>query len=182
VTHYRHWTCKTNRRFSSFETPEILQTIAEVAVAITGFTAIAAVFRRRQSGWNASERLHFLILMRTSVIVLFFSFAPWLLGQLPFASEMVWRASCGLYGIAQLVDVSWFVKNASGTPTTKGQSVLGVLGFVSVACQFLAAAGYLASTQFVFVAGLIFLLYVSVHNFVLLLVVGLDDGVSSPTP
>ena len=78
-----------------------------------------------------------------------------------------------------MLDVSWFVKNAAGTPTTKGQSILGVLAFVNVACQFLAAAGYLASVQFVFVAGLIFLLYVSVHNFVLLLVIGLDDEASS---
>ena len=101
------------------------------------------------------------------------------MGQLPIASETAWRVSCGLCGVVQLIDVSWFMKNAAGTPTTKGQSILGALGFVSVACQFLAAAGYLASTQFVFVAGLIFLLYVSVHNFVLLLVVGLDDEPSS---
>lgn len=158
-----------------FESPEILQTIAEVAVAITGFTAIAAVFKRKQSGLNASERLHFLILMRTSVIVLFVSFIPWLLGQLPIASETAWRASCGLLGVVQLIDVGWFLRNAAGTPTTKGQSILAVVGFVSIACQFLAAAAYLGLTQVVFVAGLIFLLYVSVHNFVLLLVVGLDD-------
>ena len=161
-----------------FESPEILQTVAEVEVAITGFTAIAAVFRRRQSAWNHSERLHFLILMRTSVIVLFFSFLPWLLIQLPFASDAAWRTSCGLLGLAQLIDVSWYLRNAAGTSTTKGQSILAVVGFVSLACQFVAAAGYLGSAQLVFVAGLIFLLYVSIHNFVLLLVIGLDDEAS----
>jgi len=157
------------------EIPEILQTIAEVAVAITAFTAIAAVFRRRETGWAASERLHFLILIRTSVIVLFFSFSPWLLGELPMSSDMAWRASCGLYGVACLFDVAWYLKNAAGTPTTRGQSFLAIMGFVNVGCQLLAAAGLLTPFQLVFVAGLVFLLYVSVHNFILLLVVGLED-------
>ena len=49
-------------------------------------------------------------------------------------------------------------------------------GLINVACQLLAAAGLLAPLQLVFVAGLIYLLYVSAHNFVLLLVVGLDDA------
>ncbi len=158
-----------------FESPDILETIAEVAAAIIGFTAIAAVFRRRQGGWAAKERLHFLVLIRTSVIVLFFSFSPWLLGQLPISSDVAWRASCGLYGIAQLLDVTWYMRRAAGTPTTRGQSILAILAFVNVVCQFLAAAGFLAPFQLVFVAGLILLMYVSVHNFVLLLVIALDD-------
>ena len=64
---------------------------------------------------------------------------------------------------------------AAGTPTTKGQSILAIVGFVNVACQFLAAVGFLAPFQPLFVAGLIFLMYVSVHNFVLLLVIGPND-------
>lgn len=162
-------------RTSLFESPEILQTIAEVAVAITGFTAIAAVFRRRTTGWGALERLHFLILIRTSVIVLFFSFLPWLLGQLPISSDMAWRACCGVYGVANLIDIGWYLKNAAGAPTTKGQSFLAIMGFVNVGCQLLAAGGLLTQFQLVFVAGLVFLLYVSVHNFILLLVVGLEE-------
>ncbi len=80
--------------------------------------------------------------------------------------------------MAQLIDVSWYLRNAAGTATTKGQSILAVVGFVSLTCLFVAAAGYLGSAQLVFVAGLIFLLYVSIHNFVLLLVIGLDDAAS----
>ncbi|MFT5501525.1 MAG: hypothetical protein ACI88G_001662 [Woeseiaceae bacterium] len=158
-----------------FETPNILETIAEVAIAITGFTAIAAVFRRRQASWSSKERLHFLILIRTSIIVLFFSFVPWLLGQIEITPDMAWRASCGLFGVAQLADVSWYMRNAADTPTTKGQSILAMLGFANVGVQFLAAAGGIAQVQLVFVAGLILLLYVSIHNFVLLLVVGMGE-------
>ena len=120
-----------------------------------------------------------MILMRTSVIVLFFSFAPWLSSQFPIEPDTAWRMSCGIYGVASLIDVSWYLRNAAGTPTTRGQSILAFLGLVSIACQLLAAAGFLAPLQLVFVAGLIFLLYVSVHNFVLLLVIGLDDEASS---
>lgn len=158
------------------ENPEILTTIAEVAVAVMGFTAIAAVFRRiRKDDWSKPEQLHALVLIRTSVIVLFFSFAPWLFGQLPNLSDVAWRISCGLFGIANLVDIGWYLRHATGTPTTKTQSILAVLGFVNVACQLLVATGLLAHAPLVFVAGLIFLLYVSVHNFVLLLVIGLSD-------
>jgi hypothetical protein len=153
----------------------ILQTTAEVAAAVIGFTAIAAVFRRRQSGWDTTERLHFLVLMRTSVIVLFFSFVPWLTSQFSIAPDTAWRTSCGLFGIAQLIDVSWYLRNAAGATTTRGQSVLAFMGFVNVACQILAAVGLLGPLHLVFVAGLILLLYISVHNFVLLLIIGLDN-------
>ncbi|MCH8135227.1 MAG: hypothetical protein IIB77_04525 [Proteobacteria bacterium] len=78
-----------------------------------------------------------------------------------------------------VIDVSWYLRNAAGTPTTKGQSILTVFGFANIACQFLAAAGFLAPLPLVFVAGLILLLYVSIHNFVLLLVIGLADEASS---
>jgi hypothetical protein len=45
---------------------------------------------------------------------------------------------------------------------------------VNVTCQLLVAAGWLDFGPFVFVGGLIFLMYVSAHNFVLLLIIGLD--------
>ena len=156
-----------------FQNPDILTVIAEVAVTITGFTAIAAVFRRRQGAWDRPERILFLVLMRTSLIVLFFSFVPWLVGQVVTSVDTVWRTSCGLYGLMQLIDVTWYLRHKAGKPT-RGQKILAPLGFVNVTCQFLVAAGMLGPGQLVFVAGLLFLLYVSIHNFVLLLIIGLD--------
>lgn len=156
-----------------FQNPDILNVIAEVAVTITGFTAIAAVFRRRQGKWDRPEQILFLVLMRTSLIVLFFSFVPWLVSQLVTSADLVWRISCGLYGLMQLIDVTWYLRHKAGEPT-RGQKILASLGFVNVTGQFLVAAGLLGPGQFVFVAGLLFLLYVSVHNFVLLLIIGLD--------
>ena len=157
-----------------FENPDILHVIAEVAVTITGFTAIAAVFKKRQGNWEASELILFLVLIRTSLIVLFFSFLPWLVGQTVAPDALVWRISCGLYGLMQFIDVTWYLRNRAGTLPTPGQKILAPLGFVNVSCQFLAAAGWLENGQLVFVAGLVFLMYVSIHNFVLLLIVGLD--------
>ena len=57
-------------------------TIAEIAITITGFTAIAAVVGRRVGErWGAGEILQFMVLIRTSVIVVFISFAPAVFSQ-----------------------------------------------------------------------------------------------------
>jgi hypothetical protein len=157
-----------------FQNPDILFVIAEVAVTITGFTAIGAVFRRRQGKWARPEQVLFLVLMRTSLIVLFFAFVPWLVGQAVTSDDLVWRISCGLYGLMQLIDVTWYLRHKAGEPT-RGQKILAPLGFVNVTSQMLVAAGMLGPGQLVYVAGLLFLMYVSIHNFVLLLIIGLDE-------
>ena len=108
---------------------ETLATFAEVAVAITGFTAIAAVFGRGMGELNHSYRLQLLILVRTSIIVLFFSFLPKLIGELSISTDMVWRVCCGLLGVTMLADVAWFLLSAKKTPITKGQQLLGFLAF-----------------------------------------------------
>ena len=89
---------------------------------------------------------------------------------------MVWRICCGLLGVTLLADVAWFLLNAKKTPTTKGQQLLGLLAFVVIVVLLFASAGMFRPYHLMFLASLLFMLYVSVHNFVLLLVIGTEPG------
>ena len=152
---------------------EPLGVIAEIAVAITGFTAIAAVLGRRGGGdWSPSERLQFRLLIRTSLMALFASFVPELVGELTANEHVIWRSSCAVLGWAMLADVAWFLSHRGAGIITQGQRVLAVVAFVVVASLLGSSAGFLDAARLVFLVGLIFLLAVALYNFVLLLVTG----------
>ena len=152
---------------------EPFTTIAEIAIAITGFTAIAAVVGRRVGQeWKTGEILQFMVLIRTSVIVLFLSFAPAVVSHLVSSDDLVWRISSGMLGLALLIDVSWFLSRSKQVTITLGQRSLVITGFIIVTGLFASSAGLVRPFSLAFLVVLLFLLFVAVYNFVLLLVKG----------
>ena len=159
---------------------EPLGVVAEIAVAITGFTAIAAVLGRRGGGdWTAGERLQFRLLIRTSLMALFASFLPELVGELTANESLIWRSSCAVFGVAMLADVAWFLSHRGGGIITQGQRVLAAVAFVVVASLLGSSAGLPGVARLTFLVGLLFLLAVALYNFVLLLVTGTQPGSDS---
>ncbi len=135
--------------------------------------AIAAVVGRRAGQeWRSGEILQFMVLIRTSVIVLFLSFAPAVLSHLVSSEDIIWRISSGMLGLALLIDVSWFVYRSKQVSITFVQRALVTTGFIIVAGLFASSAGLIRPFGLAFLVGLLFLLFVAVYNFVLLLVKG----------
>ena len=149
---------------------EILQTIGEIAVALTGFSGVVAVLGHRGRGaWSSTELLQLRTLVEPSLVALFGSFLPTTI-QLTFESEvLVWRLSNGALGLLGVAAIVAFIARSRFAGTTKGQRVLLALCVVAVGTNLLAAIGVLTQYELIFVLVLILALVVAAYNFLLLL-------------
>ena len=81
----------------------ILNTLAEVAVTLAGFSGVAVVFRLRGAqSWSPTELRYLWLLIGDSFLVLFFSLLPFPLALANWSSEALWGLCNALLG-------SWFI-------------------------------------------------------------------------
>ncbi len=156
---------------------DILQTFAEVGVAITGFTGVVFILGNRARGeWSIVENQWLRVLLETSVCVVIFALFPVVLDS-ALATATAWRVSAGLLGIAAagiyIAALFRFVPHIGLYPRWWRLSAYGnmfLLGLLIVACE-LVAAGNLSSLQpFVYLFTLGTLVAMALGNFAFLLV------------
>ena len=153
-----------------FDPESTLSTIAEIAVALAGFTGVVAVLgSRRDHDWSPEERLQLRTLVETSLTALFLSFAPSVLGQVMASEAAVWRIANLLLGATHLAFISRFFVRTQVAKPTGGQLALLATGFSAIVAHFLAAAGLLPWYVAIFILGLLQQIFVAAFNFVLLL-------------
>jgi len=76
---------------------ENLRTIAEVAIALAGFTGVVIVLGQRSAGtWSAAERSTIRVLLESSVGAVFFALFPAIVVSSFSAPITAWRVSAGL--------------------------------------------------------------------------------------
>ena len=148
----------------------ILYTLAQIAVALTGFTGIVAVLgHRNQGSWSPGERLQLRTLVETSLTVLFASLAPVLL-FIVFKSEPVaWRGANAVLGLLHLSNLAAFLWRARNAKATTSQKSLLGLGVATITAHFLAVLAVLPWVVPIFILGLIQQILIAALNFVLLL-------------
>jgi hypothetical protein len=73
-------------------------TLAEVAVAIAGFSSLAIVFRGRAADWKGQEYVSLGFAMCWSIGSVFFSLFPIIVGE--FGVDLATSSRVGLFGIA----------------------------------------------------------------------------------
>lgn len=149
---------------------DMLQTIAEVAVALTGFSGVVVVLGARGGGsWSGEDLLQLRTLVEPSLLALFASFLPGTI-QLAVSSEaLAWRLSNGVLGVLGLVALAAFARRSRLAGTTIGQRVLAAVTVAGIGAVFLSAIGVLAHHELVFVLALLVALMVAAYNFLLLL-------------
>ena len=77
---------------------DLLQTLAEVAVALAGFSGVVTVFGRRHTGeWDPVDRLHLSFMLETSFAVLFLSILPFALLALDLSPRSTWATMSGVF-------------------------------------------------------------------------------------
>jgi hypothetical protein len=77
--------------------------LAEVAIALAGFSGVAAAFRVREAyTWSATERRILWLLIGDSLLVLFFSLIPVALALSDLSQTMIWSICNATLG-------SWFI-------------------------------------------------------------------------
>jgi hypothetical protein len=152
------------------DTESVLSTVAEVSIALAGFTGVVAVLgNRRKHDWTADERLQLRTLVETSLTALFSSFAPAVL-FLVFSSEpAVWRGANLFLGALHLANLVAFLRRAKDAKPTSSQKLLLVIGIALILAHFLAFAGVLPWYALIFIIGLLQQVFIAALNFVLLL-------------
>lgn len=157
------------------EHQETLQTIAEVAVALAGFTGIAVAFGGRAGRLAPGEQLRVRTLLRASISALFCSFVPTILSFVTSNEPYVWQGSCAVLATVLVVNLTVFWVRGRGTTITRFQQMAVVVGVLVAIVLIVAALGYIEAASHVFVIGLVWQLIVAAQNFVLLVVEGLSS-------
>lgn len=84
---------------------DALVAIAEVAIALAGFSAVVAVFRRTQgAAWTRAEVNGLWIMMEVSFGLIFLSLLPLALEQTALAGKLLWAVACVVLGTFTLLD------------------------------------------------------------------------------
>jgi hypothetical protein len=152
------------------DTQSILTTVAEVSIALAGFTGIVAVLgNRRNHDWTAEERLQLRTLVETSLTALFASFAPTVLNLVVASEPAVWRSANLILGTLHLANLTAFLLRAKKATPTTSQKALLLLGIAFILAHFLASAGVLPWYTLIFILGLLQQVFIAALNFVLLL-------------
>jgi len=73
---------------------DALTTLAEISIAIAGFSGIAAVLGRRSQGdWEPEDAFRLRLLLRSSFSIVIFCFVPIVLSSASVAAEKTWALS-----------------------------------------------------------------------------------------
>ena len=112
----------TNLLGGGMEVEGTLTVLAEIAIAIAGFSGIVAgVSRGAGSEWTVAERLSLSMLLQISLSVAFFSLFPLVLASSDIDSTYVWQISSAGWLVSVVASVSFalrrFVAMLKGTPS-----------------------------------------------------------------
>ena len=148
----------------------ILTTVAEVSIALAGFTGVVAVLgNRRNHDWSPEERLQLRTLVETSLTALFASFAPSVLYLVLTSEPAVWRSANLFLGALHLANLVAFLRRTTDARPTTSQKGLLVIGVAVILFHFLAAGGLVPWYILIFVVGLLQQVFIAALNFVLML-------------
>ena len=96
------------------EFEKVFIALAEIGIAIAGFSGVVAAFGVRGAGqWTADDRLRLAILLTCSMTVVFFSLLPFAMTAMYIPATVVWR-------VASVLLAMWLI-------------LANILGFRSIA-------------------------------------------------
>ncbi len=120
------------------EAEGILTALAEVAIAIAGFSGIVVVLDRSDQPWSELDRARFTMLLNISLSCVFWSFFPILLhvAELPPASIWFWSSASWL--VYMLISLGNRLRHRPGLGDDP--SVKAILAFMFVGLALCVAA------------------------------------------
>ena len=156
---------------------DLLQTLAEVGVAIAGFTGVVVVLGRRARGdWSPPEIQWLHMLLLSSLCVVFFALLPVVLENAGLAPALVWRPSAGFLAVAcaGIMVLGWrrFLPHLRAYP--KSWRALGYLSSVLhlasvVGCGLVALGNLSGLVSLVYLFTLLHPVGIGIINFAYLL-------------
>ena len=148
---------------------DIITTIAEIAVALIGFSAVVVALNPNPiRDWSVSERFNFRILVQVGAIVVVFSVLPFGTHQV-FDEYLAWRYALLAYGIFHVVDLTTFVFKFPKNVTSINKA-MPYFGYVVILAQLsVPFFGGIAAIKVTYLASLVFHLVVGFFAFVVLI-------------
>jgi hypothetical protein len=148
---------------------DYLMTVAQIAIAIAGFSSIVeALSTRHMQYWADAERYNYRILLQVSAMALFFALLPMILVQL-WNESVTWRVAVFVYGVFHLADIGSFVlKLPSGTP---GFVKITITIGLTIACSqvYIAIVNQENLMIFIYLVALAWQLFIAFLGFAMLL-------------
>lgn len=154
------------------EIQDAVLTIAEIAVALAGFTGIVIIFGGRKDHWSQEEVLRLRTLLRSSLSALFLSFVPVVALNLELASVGAWELSALVIGSFMAVNLVVFALRGRRSTLHWTQRAYYLVGWLVAGALFTASVGVLPKPEVAVLLGLLWQLFVASQNFVLLLIAG----------
>lgn len=154
------------------EIQDAVLTIAEIAVALAGFTGIVIIFGARKDSWSHDEVLRLRTLLRSSLSALFLSFVPVIALNLELASVGAWELSALVIGSLMIVNLVVFHFRGRGTTLPWTQRAYYVGGWSVAGALVAASFGSLLKPDVMVLLGLLWQLFIATQNFILLLIGG----------
>ena len=150
------------------ETSSIITTIAEIAIALVGFSAIVVVLNPKPiREWHASDQFNFRVLVQLAAIVVFFAILPFGT-NLMFDEFLAWKYALLAYGTFHIFDLSTFVFEFPPGALLINR-VLTCGGFFVAILQILISfIGSTSTIEATYLLGLVWHLIVAFISFVIL--------------
>src|SRR6266480_5981686 len=89
---------------------EIFTTIAQLAVAVIGFSGIAIAFNRSPGRLSEFEAFRVLILFANSLAAMFLSLIPFAFFYMNWSDIAIWRIGSGLMLVFELIFLCAFIR------------------------------------------------------------------------
>lgn len=152
---------------------EILTTIAQLAVGVTGFSGIAIVFNRPPGRLNEFEAFRLLILFMNSLAAMFLSLIPFAFFYMRWNDTTIWRTGSALAALFEVAFLWMFLPSVRRF-WRRYREVFNIAIFaffasvhtINLALQSLSAGGWNGGRALsIFVFGLLWLLFHSAFQF-----------------
>jgi len=144
---------------------DVFHTLAEVAVAITGFSSLIIVFRGNSPDWTRQDYVGFSFVLTWSVGSIFLSLLPIVLAEfqitLDAATQIgLFSAIVYLYAAAGFLTVTQarVAKRMGETVPTKPRLIMGISFLIITSVAFAAGFGWLPGPRHAWYAATIVLL------------------------
>ncbi len=153
---------------------ETLLAVAEISVALAGFSAVVVLFKRQPSGkWRAADAARFQGMIIHAMIAVLFCIIPFIIRVFTPSPAVVWSVSSGVLGLWTATHVTVIMRLF--TTRTRDRLALS-LGFAFAGLQFFNVVGVGFDHEFPpFLAGVLWHLLQAGFLFVWLVLIDPED-------
>ena len=169
---------------------ESLTTIAEIGIALAGFSGLVVVLRKKSGALNEIEKYRMSVLLTTAFGAMFLALLPAALQQLGLADDILWRTSSAFlttfsfaFVLGWVLSSRRFFQVAREIFSVPAFSLMAVGHLINVGLQLSVTLGFWGDgSPGVFLLGLIWLLAHASQQFVRMLFIqprSVDSGIDT---